>query len=392
MFGEESESYDRYLRSCVDELRQLGLFEDADAILEAISKNSETPAEMFAEALALSAGGRHDQALAEISALLDLLASDENAGTLENSLLTAAMEISRIEMLLSADKFESARHAAGKHLMAMQDRFTPEHDRMIVARAIAAYVRSAGDPDGGLLLLRDLLRSVIDAEQFGLAKEILGTLSAATNSVGAPKDKEELATLGHELSTRMQADRRFGGFETQATGSMPSEWMISRYLMSNSGAIAFLDVEQPFEGLRCLRISGLRGIDRVLMTSNAYRNIYRQMDAREYRGKHVRFSAAVRVQVTDDEPQSQAQLWLRVDRPNLAKPTLFDNMNDRPIRSAEWARYEISGRVHDDAEGLAMGLMVLGEATAWMDDVRFEVVDPPGGSGQAAETQAGQHP
>ena len=65
-------------------------------------------------------------------------------------------------------------------------------------------------------------------------------------------------------------------------------------------------------------------------------------DARAFRGKRVRFSAALRVEGPPDDSKSRAQLWLRGDRPNGAEPALFDNMYDRPIRSPDWARYEVA--------------------------------------------------
>ena len=49
-------------------------------------------------------------------------------------------------------------------------------------------------------------------------------------------------------------------------------------------------------------------------------------------------------------------------------------MGDRPIRSAQWQRYEIVGTVDEDAEWMNIGIMVFGEATAWLDDVRIEIL------------------
>jgi C-terminal processing protease CtpA/Prc len=52
----------------------------------------------------------------------------------------------------------------------------------------------------------------------------------------------------------------------------------------------------------------------------------------------------------------------------------FDNMNDRPIRSAEWAYYEITGEVAPDAESLNFGMMLQGSGKAWLDDVTLEAL------------------
>ena len=59
-------------------------------------------------------------------------------------------------------------------------------------------------------------------------------------------------------------------------------------------------------------------------------------------------------------------------------PGLFDDMADRPIRSSDWQRHEIFRTVDDDAETVNIGLMVFGGATAWLDDVKFEILDETG--------------
>lgn len=89
------------------------------------------------------------------------------------------------------------------------------------------------------------------------------------------------------------------------------------------------------------RVSSLEGPGQVF-GNVAFGNVMQSIDATPLRGKRVRFRAAVRA-------EGRAQLWLRVDRQGGARG-LFDNMQDRPILSAEWKEYEIEGPVADDAE------------------------------------------
>src|SRR5262249_39735578 len=62
-------------------------------------------------------------------------------------------------------------------------------------------------------------------------------------------------------------------------------------------------------------------------------NLMQTLDATPYRGKQVRFRAAVRVQGA--AAADRAQLWLRVDRQS-GQAGFLDNMADRPVRDMVW--------------------------------------------------------
>jgi C-terminal processing protease CtpA/Prc len=59
---------------------------------------------------------------------------------------------------------------------------------------------------------------------------------------------------------------------------------------------------------------------------------------------------------------------MRVDR-SENRPGFFDNMQDRPIRLGQWEYYEIVGDVEEDAATVNIGMILLGEGKAWLDDV-----------------------
>jgi hypothetical protein len=116
--------------------------------------------------------------------------------------------------------------------------------------------------------------------------------------------------------------------------------------------------------------------------ADGFRNMMQTFDATPYRGKNVRFSAALCFEGGSSIAGSRAQLWLRVDRPEGAGPGFFDNMSNRAVASRAWDRYEINGRIDDDAEWINIGVMAFGDATVWIDDARFEIIDedePPAG-------------
>src|SRR2546426_475302 len=80
--------------------------------------------------------------------------------------------------------------------------------------------------------------------------------------------------------------------------------------------------------------------------ANSFGNVMQSLSAKPYAGKHFIYRAAVRVEAGG--PADTAMLWFRVDLPNQGIG-FFDNMRDRPIRSGDWAVYEIKGDVDPDA-------------------------------------------
>jgi len=96
-----------------------------------------------------------------------------------------------------------------------------------------------------------------------------------------------------------------------------------------------------------------------------------KVNAVNYRGKTVRIRAWLRLDATT--PADNAQMWFRVDRPNKLMGA-FDNMEDRPVKSAEWTAAEIVGKVADDAESLNFGVISVGKGRAWVDGMTFEIV------------------
>ena len=93
--------------------------------------------------------------------------------------------------------------------------------------------------------------------------------------------------------------------------------------------------------------------------------------AAPHQGKTIRLRARVRVANPDE---GAARLWLRVDRPNQAMG-FFDNMQDRPVRSADWHEYDIQGPVAADAISIVAGLLTNGAVTGEYDGFELAVLD-----------------
>ncbi len=151
-------------------------------------------------------------------------------------------------------------------------------------------------------------------------------------------------------------------FESGAPGEVPAGWIAPT---AHLGYAVTLSSESPKEGKQCVRVSGAPKSGEA----RAFGNVMQVVDAKPYRGRRLRLRGAVRV----EGDAARSMLWFRVDRPER-QMGFFDNMQDRPITSREWAYYEIAGDIAADAETLNFGAMLLGEGTAWADDFTLEVV------------------
>ena len=126
---------------------------------------------------------------------------------------------------------------------------------------------------------------------------------------------------------------------------MPPGWFNSSFA-KNNGYTAKIVTEKPEAGRQAVQVA----LEGERKDSNAFGNLLTYFDATPYRGKRIRFRAAVRAEVSGG---NQAALWLRVDREGGAMG-FFDNMADRPIRSSEWKTYEITGEVAESPRNSIM--------------------------------------
>jgi hypothetical protein len=121
------------------------------------------------------------------------------------------------------------------------------------------------------------------------------------------------------------------------------------------------------EGATSLRL------DRRADSTSAFAAVAQAIDATPYRGQTVRFHAMARTALAPAPGFSGGGLWLRIDREGGARG-FFDNMSDRPIRSGDWAAYEITGQVAGDATRITAGFLLNGVGSGWIDAASLEVV------------------
>src|ERR1044072_4392608 len=148
-------------------------------------------------------------------------------------------------------------------------------------------------------------------------------------------------------------------FERGSEGQAPPGWFIPQPIL-DAGYSVRITTDNPKDGKQCAVILSpgqpVEGIG----------NLMQVIDAKPWRGKRIRFRAAVRFEAGDGF--GQAMLWVRVDKVGGGQG-FFYNMADRPIRSSQWATYDIVGTVDADAEFLNVGMMMAGVGKAWIDSV-----------------------
>jgi hypothetical protein len=150
-------------------------------------------------------------------------------------------------------------------------------------------------------------------------------------------------------------------FEQGQNGSIPAAWRLT-----TKGYSAQLTDKGAKVGSYCGELAR-----NMQAEADSFGNLMQSFDTTPYRGKRVRFRAAVRAELPAEA--DRAALWLRVDRPQGGMG-FFDNMMDRPIRTNEWRYYEIVGDIDNDATSINVGLMLLKTGKVWIDDASFEVL------------------
>jgi serine/threonine protein kinase len=91
-----------------------------------------------------------------------------------------------------------------------------------------------------------------------------------------------------------------------------------------------------------------------------------------YRGKRLRFSAQVR----SDHVADWAGLWMRIDSKVRGETLAFDNMQDRSIQGTkDWQPHQVVLDVPQEAEAVALGVLLSGPGAVWLSGLRIEPVD-----------------
>ncbi len=115
-------------------------------------------------------------------------------------------------------------------------------------------------------------------------------------------------------------------FDEGEPGKAPPGW----YVPMPAGTIA-----EVRKGAEC-RSGGCAFLQLTYTSSTSpFAVLTQSKSAKPLAGKRFVFRAAVRVE-NGAAPEDRVQMWARVDLPNQQKG-FFENMDDRPIRTGDWA-------------------------------------------------------
>jgi C-terminal processing protease CtpA/Prc len=154
-------------------------------------------------------------------------------------------------------------------------------------------------------------------------------------------------------------------FEMGTAGSLPIGWTLPIYAYKN-GFQAVLSTENPKTGVKCLELRHFAD------SLDELGSVMQSIDAKPYRGRTIRFRAAIRAEING--PRGSAHLWLRVHLTNDCTG-LEDFREQQPVVINDWQYYEITGKIDNNADVINYGLMLIGNGNAWIDDASFEFIN-----------------
>ncbi|MBI5324957.1 MAG: hypothetical protein HZB41_06760 [Ignavibacteriae bacterium] len=154
-------------------------------------------------------------------------------------------------------------------------------------------------------------------------------------------------------------------FEEGSPGTLALGWVLPGFAIKN-GYDAEISTEIPKSGNKCFLLKHFSDSLDVLGS------IMQTIDAKPYRGKLVRFRAAIRAEIMG--PRGSAHLWMRAHLPDNC-PGFEDLGELHPVVVNNWEYYEITGRIDKNAVVLNYGLMLIGNGKAWIDDASIEIID-----------------
>lgn len=275
-------------------------------------------------------------------------------------------------------------------LMAEEELASPA---VTVQRTDPAIARRLAVMIGGIvvavccLVIAGFASFMNDAAKSASQNEVIvetESLSSRENSdAGGPGIERSSEYIPVTLSpgyARFASELINGGFEDSAGGPQPVGWIVPPVILE-SGYQVQLKSDAAFEGESYAVLS----CSVPPQSSQVFGNMMQVIDAIAWEGKRVRFSAAVKTANLGAE--SNGRLWLRVDgEPSNGIPVMlaFDNMEDRPIKGGEWARYEIVADVPKNAKSILVGALLIGSGEVSIDDVVLEEVE-----GSTSRTTAG---
>ncbi|WP_404364895.1 AraC family transcriptional regulator [Corallococcus coralloides] len=188
----------------------------------------------------------------------------------------------------------------------------------------------------------------------------------------APKSGAEVASV---TTATAASTPQPGAAAPASSGGMPATPDASRTKLPQGWYVtesapqhyeAGVDEASPCEGARSAFLRSRT------QATDSFGTFMQAFSAQDFRGKRLRFSAAVRHQ----DVKGWAGLWMRVEGADPRQPLAFDNMQSRALVGTHGCkRYDVVLDVPKEATTIMAGLIMSGTGQAWLGGVRFETVD-----------------
>jgi hypothetical protein len=162
-------------------------------------------------------------------------------------------------------------------------------------------------------------------------------------------------------------------FSQGNVGSAPLAWLLGPEWFMPPHVFVYQALIAPAQechgSAQCATVFSLRNDPSIPLSF-----LYQDLDASSYRGQTLTYRAFVRV---DPIFESTARLLVRVHRKDCTT-TFRDDMGNHPIRSGEWASYEIRAPIATDAYQIEFGVQLIGVGAVWIDQISTEFRPPIG--------------
>ena len=124
--------------------------------------------------------------------------------------------------------------------------------------------------------------------------------------------------------------------------------------------------DETYEGKRVVELRSM------VPRTDGFGTLMQTFSAEHFLGQRVRFSGALKCEGVEH----RVGLWMRVDGPER-RMLAFDNMAGRPVSgTTDWEHYEVVLDLPDEAQAIALGVLLVGGGEAWMSDFNLEIVGP----------------
>ncbi|NPC48152.1 AraC family transcriptional regulator, partial [Corallococcus exiguus] len=179
------------------------------------------------------------------------------------------------------------------------------------------------------------------------------------NGAPAPRSSAEVASV-----TAPPASGGRPASPDATRTKLPQGWYVTESAPQHYEA--GVDESSPCEGTRSAFLRSRT------QATDSFGTFMQAFSAQDFRGKRLRFSAAVRHQ----DVKGWAGLWMRVEGADPKQPLAFDNMQSRALVGTHGCkRYDVVLDVPREATSIMAGLIMSGTGQAWLGGVRFETVD-----------------